>query len=53
MSLALISSAGFLALHALATPEMLLKGPNQGFTIATPVGLVIAVGVRRGVGARR
>ncbi len=42
VSLALISSAGFLALHALATPEMLLKGPNQGFTIATPVGLVIA-----------
>lgn len=42
VSLALISSAGFLALHALATPGMLLEDPNQGFTIATPVGLLIA-----------
>jgi class 3 adenylate cyclase len=42
VSLALLSSAGFLALHALATPGVLLEGPNQGFTIATPVGLVLA-----------
>lgn len=42
VSLALLSSAGFLALHALATPGVLLDGPNQGFTIATPVGLLLA-----------
>ncbi|MGZ5352289.1 MAG: adenylate/guanylate cyclase domain-containing protein [Actinomycetota bacterium] len=42
VSLALIASAGFLALHALATPGVLLDGPNQGFTIATPVGLLLA-----------
>lgn len=42
VSLALLSSAGFLALHALATPGVLLAGPNQGFTIATPVGLLLA-----------
>lgn len=39
VSLAFLSSAGFLALHALATPGVLLLGPNAGFTIATPVGL--------------
>ena len=44
VSLALIASAGFLALHALATPGVLLDGPNQGFTIATPVGLLLASG---------
>jgi class 3 adenylate cyclase len=44
VSLALLSSAGFLALHALATPGVLLDGPNQGFTIATPVGLLLASG---------
>jgi class 3 adenylate cyclase len=44
VSLALISSAGFLALHALATPGVFLDGPNQGFTIATPVGLLLASG---------
>jgi adenylate cyclase len=42
VSLALLTSAGFLALHALATPGVLLAGPNQGFTIATPVGLLLA-----------
>ncbi len=42
VSLALLSSAGFLALHALATPGVLLDGPNQGFTIATPIGLLLA-----------
>jgi adenylate cyclase len=42
VSLALLASAGFLALHALATPGVLLAGPNQGFTIATPVGLLLA-----------
>lgn len=42
VSLALLSSAGFLGLHALATPGVLLAKPNQGFLIATPVGLVVA-----------
>ena len=41
ISLAFIASAGFLCLHALATPAVLL-GKNAGFELATPVGLVIA-----------
>ncbi len=42
VSLAFLAAAGFLALHALATPGVLLDAPNQGFVIATPVGLLIA-----------
>jgi class 3 adenylate cyclase len=42
ISLSFLAAAGFLALHALATPGVLLDGPNQGFTIATPVGLLVA-----------
>jgi class 3 adenylate cyclase len=42
VSLALLSSAGFLALHALATPGVLLTEPNPGFVVATPVGIAIA-----------
>ena len=42
VSLAFLVSAGFLALHALATPGVLLAGPNGGFVIATPVGLFLA-----------
>jgi class 3 adenylate cyclase len=41
ISLAFIVSAAFLGLHALATPGVLL-GPNAGFELATPVGLVLA-----------
>jgi class 3 adenylate cyclase len=41
ISLALIVSAGFLGLHALATPGVLL-GKNAGFELATPVGLLLA-----------
>ena len=41
VSLAFLSSAGFLALHALATPGVLLATPNPGFVIATPVGLAL------------
>jgi hypothetical protein len=41
VSLACLSSAGFLGLHALATPGVLL-GKNAGFELATPVGLVVA-----------
>ena len=42
VSMAFLSSAGFLGLHALATPGVLLEGKNAGFVIATPVGLLIA-----------
>jgi class 3 adenylate cyclase len=42
VSMVLLTSAGFLALHALATPGVVLAGPNGGFTLATPVGLVLA-----------
>ena len=41
VSLAFLSSAGFLGLHALSTPGVLLDKPNTGFLIATPVGLAI------------
>ncbi|MBD0317756.1 MAG: adenylate/guanylate cyclase domain-containing protein [Thermoleophilia bacterium] len=42
VSLAFLAGAGFLALHALATPRVLLDSPNAGFVVATPVGLVVA-----------
>ena len=42
VSLAFWASAGFLGLHALATPGVLLPASNFGFVIATPVGLALA-----------
>lgn len=39
---AFVLAAGFLGLHALATPGVLLDSPNGGFEIATPVGLALA-----------
>ncbi|HYM64119.1 MAG TPA: adenylate/guanylate cyclase domain-containing protein, partial [Gaiellaceae bacterium] len=42
ISLAFLASAGFLGMHALATPGVLLDGKNAGFVIATPIGLVAA-----------
>ena len=42
VSLAFLSAAGFLGLHALATPGVLLSGPNAGFALATPIGLLVA-----------
>jgi adenylate cyclase len=42
VALAFLVSAGFLGLHALATPGVLLEGKNTGFIIATPVGLLAA-----------
>jgi adenylate cyclase len=45
ISLAFGVSAGFLGLHALATPGVLLPTSNLGFVIATPVGLTIAAGL--------
>jgi adenylate cyclase len=44
VSLAFLASAGFLGLHALATPGILIPTRNTGFMIATPVGLIIASG---------
>lgn len=40
IALAFTAGAGFLGLHALATPGVLL-GPNAGFELATPVGLLL------------
>jgi adenylate cyclase len=42
VSLAFLVSAGFLGLHALATPGVLLPESNAGFFAATPVGLALA-----------
>ena len=42
VSLSFLAASGFLALHALATPGVLLDKPNLCFVIATPVGLVLA-----------
>ncbi|MGH2952977.1 MAG: adenylate/guanylate cyclase domain-containing protein [Solirubrobacterales bacterium] len=42
VSLSFLAAGGFLALHALATPDVFLESSNLGFQIAVPVGLVIA-----------
>ena len=44
VSLAFLAAAGFLGLHALATPGVLLDSSNPGFALATPLGLAIAAG---------
>ena len=44
VALAFLASSGFLALHALATPGVLLAGKNSGFQIASAIGLLIASG---------
>jgi adenylate cyclase len=41
VALAFLSSAGFLGLHALATPGVLIDTPNVGFVLATPIGIAI------------
>ena len=41
VGLAFLVAAGFLGLHALATPGVLLDAPKTGFVIATPVGLLL------------
>jgi class 3 adenylate cyclase len=41
VSLTFLSAAGFLGLHALATPGVLLSSPNAGFIVATPVGIAL------------
>ena len=45
VSLAFLAGSGFLGLHALATPKVLLDASNLGFVVATPVGLVVAGGL--------
>jgi adenylate cyclase len=42
ISLSFLGAAGFLGLHALSTPGVLLDGPNQGFAVATPIGLLVS-----------
>ena len=42
VSLAFLSSAGFLFLHAIATPGVLVEDSNAGFTVASQVGLFLA-----------
>jgi len=42
VSLAFLSAASFLGLHALATPQVLLDTSTAGFVLATPVGLLLA-----------
>jgi adenylate cyclase len=42
VSLAFATSAGFLLLHALATPGILISHSNAGFDLAQPAGLAIA-----------
>jgi adenylate cyclase len=43
-ALAFLTSSGFLGLHALATPGVLLAGKNAGFQVASAVGLLLASG---------
>jgi peptidoglycan/LPS O-acetylase OafA/YrhL len=49
----LLVSAGFLGLHALATPGVLLDSPNTDFTDATPIGLVLAAAFAASSAANR
>jgi adenylate cyclase len=42
LSVALLCASGFLGLHALATPGVLLAGKNAGFQVASAVGLLLA-----------
>jgi adenylate cyclase len=42
VSMVFLASAGFLFLHSLATPGIFLSTPNNGFVIATPIGLFLA-----------
>jgi hypothetical protein len=44
VSMALLASAGFLGLHALATPGILVDPTTAGFSVAARVGLLLAAG---------
>jgi class 3 adenylate cyclase len=41
VALAFLISSGFLGLHALATPGVLIAGKNAGFQIASAIGLLL------------
>jgi class 3 adenylate cyclase len=41
VALAFLVSSGFLGLHALATPGVLIAGKNAGFQIASAIGLLL------------
>ncbi|MFD8496447.1 adenylate/guanylate cyclase domain-containing protein [Amycolatopsis sp. NPDC059657] len=45
VSLAFMAAAGFLAVHAVATPGVLVHGTNLGFAMSAPIGLFLASGV--------
>jgi adenylate cyclase len=45
LSVAFVCTSGFLGLHALATPGVLLAGKNAGFQVASAVGLLLAAPV--------
>ena len=42
VSMSFLVAAGFLGLHALGTPTVLVDVPNSGFVLATPIGLALA-----------
>jgi class 3 adenylate cyclase len=42
VSVSFLVAAGFLGLHALGTPTVIVDVPNSGFVLATPVGLALA-----------
>ena len=42
LSIAFVCASGFLGLHALATPGVLLSGKNAGFQVAAAIGLLLA-----------
>ena len=42
VSLVFLGTAGFFLMHGLATPKVILDGPNYGFDLAHPVGLLVA-----------
>ena len=45
LSVAFVCASGFLGLHALATPGVLLAGKNAGFQVASAIGLLLAAPV--------
>jgi len=42
VALAFAAAAGFFALHAVATPAVLLATPNASFVLSTPIGIALA-----------
>jgi class 3 adenylate cyclase len=42
VALSFLIAAGFLGLHALGTPTVLIDASNTGFVLATPIGLALA-----------